>query len=124
MKRDWDMIRDILLQIESLAPNALLTLDSFPLEKHSEVSSHLEILQEGGLLQGKIHKTPGGSPHDFHLLRLTWVGYDFLESIRSDTAWDEIKQLLSSKQIAMQLENIMSLAQAMDKKQLIALESN
>ncbi|KTD52026.1 hypothetical protein Lqui_0870 [Legionella quinlivanii] len=116
MKRDWDIIREILLKIEQLAPNALLTLDSFAADKQSEISCHLEILQEAGLLQGKIHKTPGGSPHGFHLLRLTWSGYDLLEYIRSDIVWEEIKQQLSTKQIAMQLENIMAIAQAINRK--------
>ncbi|ARG97496.1 DUF2513 domain-containing protein [Legionella micdadei] len=113
MKRNWDMIRDILLKVEALEPNALLTLDSFPLNEHNEVSYHLEILEEAGLLRGKIHKTPGGSPHNFHLIHLTWLGHDFLESIRSEAIWTEIKDRLSSKKIRLNIENIMAVAQAL-----------
>lgn len=115
MKRNWNMIREILLKVEALEPNALLTLDSFPLDEHNEVSYHLEILEEAGLLRGNIHKTPGGSPHNFHLIHLTWLGHDFLESIRSDATWTEIKNRLSSKKIGMKIENIMAIAQTIEK---------
>lgn len=116
MKRNWNIIRTILLQVEKLAPNALLTLDDFPVDQHNEVSYHLEILEEAGLLQGKIHKTPGGSPHSFHLIRLTWYGHDFLESIRSDTVWQEIKDQLNSKKIGMKVDTIMATSQAITNK--------
>lgn len=118
MKRNWDMIRNILLRVEELEPNALLTLDSFPMNEHSEISYHLEILEEAGLLHGKIHKTPGGSPHSFHLIRLTWLGYDFLESIRSEAMWEEIKAQLNSKSVGLKVENIMATAQIITKKLL------
>lgn len=118
MKRNWDMIRNILLRVEELEPNALLTLESFPMNEHNEVSHHLEILEEAGLLYGKIHKTPGGSPHSFHLIRLTWLGHDFLESIRSDIMWEEIKAQLNAKKVGMKIENIMATAQAITKRLL------
>ncbi|MDP1603583.1 MAG: DUF2513 domain-containing protein [Legionella sp.] len=116
MKRDWDMIRNILMAVEELEPNALLTLDSFPADKHSEVSYHLEILEEGGLLRGKIHKTPGGSPHSFHLIRLTWAGHDFLESIRSDSMWKAIKECLDSQKKGPGIDSILAASQALAKK--------
>lgn len=118
MKRNWDMIRTILMKVEELEPNALLTLDSFPMNEFNEISYHLEILEEAGLLYGKIHKTPGGSPHDFHLIRLTWRGHDFLESVRSDTLWTGIKEQLNSKKVGMRVENIMAISQAITNKLL------
>ncbi|KTD15478.1 DUF2513 domain-containing protein [Legionella hackeliae] len=118
MKRNWDMIRNILLRVEELEPNALLTLDSFPNNEHPQISYHLEIMEEAGLIHGKIHKTPGGSPHGFHLIRLTWPGHDFLESVRSDARWEEIKKQLNTKELGMNIENIMAIAQALTQKLL------
>ncbi|WP_131782560.1 DUF2513 domain-containing protein [Legionella gresilensis] len=118
MKRNWDMIRSILLKVEELEPNALLNLDVFPVEIHNEISYHLEILEEAGVLIGKIHKTPGGSPHGFHLIRLTWLGHDLLESIRSELRWVEIKKQIHAKHIELNLENIISIAQALTRKSL------
>ncbi|STX27610.1 Uncharacterised protein [Legionella beliardensis] len=118
MKRNWDMIRAILLKVEELEPNALLNLDNFPEKLHNDVSYHLEILQEAGILAGKIHKTPGGSPHGFHLIRLTWLGHDLLESIRSEAKWTEIKEYIEAKQLGINLENIMFIAQLLTKKSL------
>ncbi|MGQ3888315.1 DUF2513 domain-containing protein [Legionella sp. CNM-1927-20] len=118
MKRNWDMIRSILLKVEELEPNALLNLDVFPVDKHHEISYHLEILEEAGVLIGKIHKTPGGSPHGFHLIRLTWRGHDLLESIRLEPRWVEIKKQLHDKNIELNLENILFIAQALTRKSL------
>jgi len=119
MKRNWDLIRLLLLKIEELEPNALLTLDSFPENQHQEISCHLEILQEGGLLEGKIHKTPGGSPHDFHLIRLTWLGHDFIECIRTDSKWEAIKKKLTHKGVEINLDNILFIAKGMTQSVLI-----
>jgi hypothetical protein len=119
MKRNWDMIRTILLRVEELKPNALLTLESFPIDEHQEISYHLEILEEAGLLSGKIHKTPGGSPHGFHLIRLTWLGHEFLEAIRSDALWNDIKAQLNAQKVTLGVETIMITAQAITKKLLL-----
>ncbi|WED44324.1 DUF2513 domain-containing protein [Legionella cardiaca] len=116
MKRNWDMIREILLRVEELEPNALLTLESFASTEYNEVSYHLEILQEAGLLHGTIHKTPGGSTHNFHLIRLTWLGHDLLESIRSETTWQAIKEQLHAKNIGMKIDTIMAIAQTLSSK--------
>ncbi|HHF7345944.1 TPA: DUF2513 domain-containing protein [Legionella feeleii] len=118
MKRNWDMIRNILFKVEELSPNALLTLDSFPMDEHNEISYHLEILEEAGLIKGKIHKTPGGSPHGFHLIRLSWLGHDFLECIRSDAVWKQINDQLGSKKVGMSIENIMMISQGISKRLL------
>ncbi|WP_419419624.1 DUF2513 domain-containing protein [Legionella sp. D16C41] len=118
MKRNWDIIRLILLKVEELEPSALLNLDVFPTVAHNEISYHLEILKEAGILEGKIHKTPGGSPHGFHLIRLTWLGHDLLESIRLESRWIEIKKQLYDKQVGLNLESIMFIAQKLTKKSL------
>lgn len=118
MKRDWEMIRKILLEVESLAPNALLTLDSFPEEDYQAISYHLEILAEAGILKGKIHKTPGGSPHQFHLIQLTWLGHNLIDAIRSEAIWQEIQCTLAAKNVTISVDFILSIAQAFFKKTL------
>lgn len=118
MKRNWDMIRMILFKVEELQPNALLTLESFSTSELHEVSYHLEILEEAALLHGKIHKTLGGSPHDFHLIRLTWQGHDFLDAIRTDEMWSEIKALLGSKKVEVGVDTIMACSQTITKNRM------
>ena len=92
MKRDWDIIREILFKIENLESNAgPLRLNNFPPEKAYDYSLHVEILIEAGLIYGQMSKTIGQHAQNFIAYRLTWQGYEFLDAIRSDNVWHKIK---------------------------------
>lgn len=92
MKRDWDIIRDVLIKFEGLAPDAgSLQLNDFPSEKAYEYSYHVELLMEAGLIHGQMSKTLGRHAQNFLAQRLTWQGHEFLDAIRSDTVWNKTK---------------------------------
>ena len=56
-----------------------------------EVGHHLKLLEEAGFLAG-IDVTPlvGDGPRVIPE-RLTWEGHEFLDSIRDDTVWKEVR---------------------------------
>ena len=90
MKRDMDLIRDILFYIEKEHDGdepLLLDFDKFPEEKPEDVFGHVEILIQGGFL--KFHK------QSFIQLPLsngiTWEGHDFLDSVRDPEVWRKTK---------------------------------
>ncbi|MEP9411239.1 MAG: DUF2513 domain-containing protein [Candidatus Brocadia sp.] len=92
MKRDWDIIREILIKFENLAPDhGPLQLNDFPSEKAYEYSYHVELLMEAGLIHGQMAKTLGHHAQNFLAQRLTWQVHEFLDAIRSDTAWNKTK---------------------------------
>ncbi|WP_265754876.1 DUF2513 domain-containing protein [Avibacterium sp. 21-594] len=39
-------------------------------------------------------------------INLTWQGHEFLDKIRSDTAWNKIKQIIKTKGIDLSFEAI------------------
>ena len=111
MKRNWDMIRDILIQLEELSSEeGSLKLSSFPQDKHAEISYHMELLMEAGLVNGQLSEEFGPGPEEFFATRLTWQGHEFLDAIRSDTVWQKTKKSFLSQGISMTFDLVKSFA--------------
>jgi hypothetical protein len=96
MKRDMDLIREILLHIESDsqydgtrwvtpgAPSELVESD----RTMDELNYHLELLIEAGFLTGESHLGQG-SPM---INKLTWKGHEFLDDVRDNEIWGKTKE--------------------------------
>lgn len=93
MKRDFDLIRAILLDFEGRPPG------SIPLKFVSDdyapeiVSAHLALLIEAGLLSGTTQDQMNGPDHAFPT-GLTWDGHDFLYSIKDPNLWEKAKKVV------------------------------
>ncbi|AMP89084.1 MULTISPECIES: DUF2513 domain-containing protein [Legionella] len=111
MRRDWDVIRNILIKIENLETNTYLQLKNFPESEHNKISHHIELLCDDNLIECNIHKTTAGRPYDFHVSRLTWRGHEFLDSVRSDTVWSKTKEVFKNKGVDMGFNLIIATAQ-------------
>jgi DNA-binding HxlR family transcriptional regulator len=91
MKRDFDLIRSVLFQVEALpAGEAItqLTVDR-PGISGPMLMEHLQIMIEEGLIEGEVLSV---SQCAFGIYRLTWKGHDFLDTARSDTVWHQAKE--------------------------------
>ena len=92
MKKDMDLLRNILLTIESvekplndeelyLALKNSYTDDSqFP--SHQTIVGHLEIMEDKGLVSVRFVRSLDDSPPTFLRLRLTWDGHKSVEKVR------------------------------------------
>lgn len=111
MKRNWEIIREILTKLEDL-PNtdSALELNYFPKENAFEYSYHMELLIEAGLVEGRMSRALGGGPTHFFAQRLTWSGHEFLDAIRSETVWNKTKNAFSSRGIDMTFDLVKSVA--------------
>jgi hypothetical protein len=93
MKRDMELARSILLEIEK-SPTYMSSID-FKFEGYSEelVSYHILLLNEAGL----IIATDVSSSSDLNWIpeRLTWQGHEFLEASRNLTAWNKTKEIMT-----------------------------
>ena len=111
MKRNWDTIREILIRLEEKADeDYALRLSNFPKERSSEISYHVELLIEAGLIHGEMSKTIGREVHDFIITRLTWQGHELLDAIKSDTIWNKTKESFISKGLSMSFDLVKSVA--------------
>lgn len=91
MKRDMDICREILLQIEEKPadyhPPIMLKL---PEQSKEVVSEHVRLLAEACLIEAVSGSFKGGS--DWQPTRLTWDGHDFIDAARDDGLWRKAKE--------------------------------
>ena len=99
MRREMDLIRELLLKLEALdvPPGVLVSIypsaPELAVEGFSadEISHHLRMLENGGMLEGPAR---GSFGLDGSLLfkQLTWEGRDFLDSVRDPKTWTKTKE--------------------------------
>ena len=110
MKRDWDLVRDILLRTESLAPIESLTLRDFDEDKKYLVAYHVKMLTDSGILHSIVSNNIGDQPTQFHVRELTWEGHEFLDSIRVERTWKKVKDFVKDKGGVMTFDVIKAVA--------------
>jgi len=105
VKRDWDLLRWILNEVESceggypivLTNGAMYSSAHYKLDigerNFENVYEHILLLGDSGLAKvrdlGRAFNGPSGAVID----HLTMAGHDFLEAARNDTAWNKAKAL-------------------------------
>lgn len=111
MKRNWETIRELLSKVEECSlPTEMVRLSQFSKERAAEISYHMSLLIEAGLVQGQMVQTFGPEVKDFFGQRLTWEGHEFLDSIRSDTVWVKTKKIFTEQGVSMTFELVRSVA--------------
>ena len=108
MKRDLDLSRAILQQIEEKSDGRGCPPLVFPDRTPQEVSYHVKLLQQGGLIDASDLSTMHGM--DFRPKSLTSAGHDFLEAIRNDTVWNNVKDHAKKKGIELPFSMLSGLA--------------
>ena len=106
MKRDMDLCRKILIEVESwpttLAPQHVV-IEGYTQE---QVGHHAWLLAEEGLIEGE-DATGMGQTVDSYMPRcLTFRGHDFLEHARDDTRWTRAKDEIVKHRGAMTIQVI------------------
>ena len=97
MKRDMDLIREILLAIEAHPESDADELNlSFPDYSEDEVSYHCRLLLDAGFIDGKSIGEDG-EPDEWMIKGLTWSGHEFLEASRDDSRWNKAKKIIWEK---------------------------
>lgn len=97
MKRNMDLIRDLLLYVEDQPPGEIIQTVTYDDEKYTEaeVFGHLKLLINANFIDGKLQMT-----HDrgglFMARDLTMAGHDFIDAIRNDTVWNQTKEKVSA----------------------------
>jgi len=54
-------------------------------------SGHLDLMLEAGLIHAQRSDSMGMDPPAFHKISLTWDGQEFVDQVRSETAWSAAK---------------------------------
>jgi hypothetical protein len=90
MKREMDLIRQILQSAE-----ALEFVDGEPYERYwartPNEAYQIALMNDAGLVDAHID-TANGIPSGASITRLTWAGHDFLDSSRDSKIWKMAKE--------------------------------
>ena len=115
MKRDMDQVRAILFAIEDLTPSdagRAFHPDQF---SQADLDAHMPIMIDRGLIEAKDWSSL--SKRSWGMVRLTWEGHDFLDSVRDDDIWKATKE--GVKQAGgFSLDLMKALAKGLIKKQI------
>lgn len=82
MKRDMDVIRQILLA----ARDADEPLGEVGGIDKQTFCNHVVLLEEAGLVKAIVREQHGQALHAM-ILRLTWEGQDFADAVKDDSLW-------------------------------------
>ncbi|MCX6701498.1 MAG: DUF2513 domain-containing protein [Methanomicrobiales archaeon] len=95
MKRDFDLIRAILLYLES-QPRGFIG-DQIALEGNSndEVVYHLVLMKDEGLIEGLVRSIYRQYTPIVRVHRMTRAGHDFLDACRDEGRWNQAKEIFN-----------------------------
>jgi repressor of nif and glnA expression len=105
MKRDWEIIRRILIQLEDLGDtrSTLMPEDVAGYDAEA-VSYHMKLMQEAGLIEGRCVDAMQGLR--CWATRLTWAGHEFLDRVRDQQLWNRVKSTVREKGLELSFDVI------------------
>ncbi|KAF0231288.1 MAG: hypothetical protein FD175_1157 [Beijerinckiaceae bacterium] len=118
MKRDMDLIRLLLIEIEEKALEPYAGLQGLEVEgfPSSQINYNLDILIKSGMIEGEVQIYFGGESTHF-IQGITWLGHDFLDDIRDPDLWAKTKN--GANQIkSWSIETIKEIVKGLIKKQV------
>jgi len=102
MKRDLELIRKILINVQNGDKNALV-------EGYDEdaIKYHEGLVVEAGLVEGSVLRNNMASteiPVVVMIKKLTWEGHDFVDAIEDNENWAKVKAFIgeAGKQISLE----------------------
>jgi len=104
MKRDWEIIREVLQKVEDSSDT--IKLKDFSEDNAEKYSYHVELLIESELIAGEMESHIGCPVLDFNIERLTWAGHDFLDAVSNNSIWNKTKKVLKEKGLGMSFDII------------------
>lgn len=93
MKRDLDLVRQLLLQIEALPAGPPVQYRTGEIEDPA-LLAHFELVIAAGLVNGKLARSQGARGDVISISGLTWEGHEWIEMVRSQAVWSETKAAL------------------------------
>lgn len=119
MKRDMDLVREILLYLEEHAsPDQPLQGVQIGERSEHEITEHVHLLVEAGLIEAENADTMDGEcwlPQ-----RLTWAGHEFLDAARDAGRWARARDTIKKSGGTLSFDLVKALLIAFAKEKLKA----
>lgn len=111
MKRDWDVIREVLIEVEELGAadraSATYGLGGEHNDQDANKAEHALLLWRANFISGIDAGTLAGPA--VLAPELTWQGHDLLETMRSTAIWERIKTTAKDKGIELTFDAVKAL---------------
>lgn len=107
MKRDMELIRELLILIENQENDSKELFLPNSMDKPLAMYQ-LKILEQAGYLTNKIYYADNKPMWIYS--SLTWNGQEFLDSIKNETVWKKVKQTIVEKGGSVPIEVLKTLA--------------
>jgi hypothetical protein len=111
MKRDWDVIRQVLVEVEALDDESRGSATYGRGEEQPEADSvkaaHALLLWKAGYLEGVDGATTMGPA--LFAPDLSWAGHDLLDTLRSEAVWERIKITAKEKGLELTFDAVKAL---------------
>lgn len=111
MKRDLDLIRKILLQIES--DLYISDIKEYP---EKQIAYHVALLEDAKLVTEEIYISLYVPNSELMGIRITWAGHEFLDASRSASIWEKAKMIAIEKVGTLSFEVLKSLLTQLAKE--------
>lgn len=121
MKRDMDLVRKILFEIEAHPPTygpLNINIDGYSKE---QIDYNLTLMADAGLIIGINAGSESGYGNYSTItipMRMTWEGHEFLDASRDEGVWVKAKEKLKSLGGEVPLEVVKTVLIEIMKKQL------
>jgi hypothetical protein len=91
MKRDMELIRQVLLQVEDRSTGPVRPIGRLEIEGYTydQITHHVWLLADAGFLNAKDFSHLNGI--DWRPIALTWKGAELLDDIRDQEVWSKTK---------------------------------
>ena len=112
MKRNMDLVREILLEIEKQYVSTAiynLKIDGYDTEI---VAYHCKILHEAGLISDYKAQYASNEIYSFGVGSLTWDGNDYLDKVRDNSIWRKTKDVITQKGLPLVFDTIKTISTA------------
>ena len=103
MKRDLDLVRQIMFRIEALPAGQPMQFRIGEVDDPVMIA-HLEMLIAGGLVNGKITQPHGTRGAVIIISDLTWAGHEWIETVRADDVWRQTTATVEERGGALSFE--------------------
>jgi hypothetical protein len=108
MKREPDLIREILLQVEAAGQEGIQQFRSEAFDTPT-IAYHVRLLHDAGYITGVVKPMFGGNIA-CNIAGMSWEGHDLIDAIKNDTVWARTKAAIAEKGGGATIEVIKALA--------------
>jgi hypothetical protein len=108
MKRDMDLIREILRAVEACEDSHGINSPIIEGYNEAQIAYHLRLLVDGGLIEVGSVAGEFQQEDEYIGINLTWGGQEFLNAARDDSLWKKAKEAVINSGVGFTVQSLLT----------------